>query len=71
MFCNFFSVYFLHFPSDVTENRFTLFRNGIAQEGQDRKLVEIHDTDKILIVQNFQRFLSAASGKGIENTVGH
>ena len=48
-----------------------MFRNSIAQERQNRKLVEIHNTDKILIFQNFQRFLFAASGKGIENTVGH
>ena len=71
MFCDFFSVNFLHFPSDVTENRFTLFRNSIAQERLNRKLVEMQNTVKILIFQYFQRFLFAAAGKGIENTVGH
>lgn len=62
---------FSHLTANVKKNRFALFGNRIAKERQHRQLVEIHDTDKIIIVQHVHRFLPTTPGKRIEDTVGH
>ena len=62
---------FPHLAANVKKNCLTLLRNHIAKERQHRQLVEIHDADKVIIVQYIQRLLPAAAGKRIEDTVGH
>ena len=42
---------FPHLTANVKKNRFALFGNGIAEKRQHRQLVEIHNTDKVIIVQ--------------------
>ena len=62
---------FPHLSANVKKNRFALFGNRVAKERQHRQLVEIHNADKVIIVQHIHRLLPAATGKRIENTVGH
>ena len=62
---------FPHLTANVKKNRFALFGNGIAEKRQHRQLVEIHNTDKVIIVQYIHRLLPTTAGKRIEDTVGH
>ena len=62
---------FPHLTANVKKNRFALFGNGIAEKRQHRQLVEIHNTDKVIIVQYIHRLLPTTAGKRIEATVGH
>ena len=68
---DFFFVNFPHLTANVKKNRFALLRNRIAKKRQHRQLVEIHNTDKVIIVQYIHRLLPTTAGKRIENTVGH
>ena len=62
---------FPHLTANVKKNRFALFGSRVAKERQHRQLVEIHNADKVIIVQHIHRLLPAAAGKRIEDTVGH
>ena len=64
-------VNFPHLAANVEKDCFALFGNRIAKERQHRQLIEIHDADKIIIVQHIHRLLPTAAGKRIEDTVRH